>query len=338
MKMKFWKPQWRRAFIAFLVLTGLLIGSGSVYALYLYNKLNQTIDQIAAPKTLQKTKNMVSLQQTTNLIDEPLTFLLTAIDEREGSEGSLNTDVMMLFSVNPISHQATVVSIPRDLEVKAEESGLENSHKANYFYAYYSNKNKATAIYETKKLFSHLYKVPIDYMAVINFDGFRKMIDQLGGMTVQVDMNMRYEDVSDGTNIHLDKGIQHLDGKQVLDFIRYRKSNLGTAESSDLERNQREQLVLNQLLEQLTSLNGLTAWGKMFDIIGNSVKTDIPADELRNFTSSYRAIKPANVNYIHLKGEWESPYVVIKQQDLEQALRALRKQSAISIDSEGMTN
>jgi polyisoprenyl-teichoic acid--peptidoglycan teichoic acid transferase len=343
--MKFWKPRWRKAFIIMTVITGLIIGSASVYAAYLYNKLNQTIDHISAsqpPIELNQTdkgmKTVVPLLQEAKDVEKPMTFLLTAIDEREGSDGSLNTDVMMLFSVNPATHQATVVSIPRDLEVRAEESGLSTSHKANYFYAFYYNQNKETAISQTKQLFSNLYDIPIDYMAVINFDGFRKMIDQLGGMTVQVDMDMRYEDVSDGTNIHLNKGTQRLDGKQVLDFIRYRKSNLGTADSSDLERNQREQLVLNQLLEQLTSLNGLTAWGKMLDIVGSSVKTDIPANDLRNFTSSYKTLKPSNVNFIHLDGVWESPYVVVKQQDLEQALTALRKQSALSIDSKGRTD
>ncbi|MEW9698969.1 LCP family protein [Paenibacillus sp. SI8] len=344
MRIKLWNPRWSKAFMTLLVVAGLLIGSAFVYAAYLYNKLNRTLDHIAAPdttleqRTANTTNNIVQLQHTSDKIAEPITFLLTAIDEREGSTGSLNTDVMMLFSVNPETHQATVLSIPRDLEVRAEESGLEASHKANYFYAYYYNQNKETAISHTKQLFSRLYDVPIDFMAVINFDGFRKMVDQLGGMTVDVDMDMRYEDESDGTNIHLDKGIQHLDGKQVLDFIRYRKSNLGTAESSDIVRNQREQLVLNQLLEKLTSLNGVTAWGKMLDIIGGSVKTDVPADELRRFTGSYKELKPSNINFIHLDGEWESPYVVIKQQDLDQALTALKEQSPISIDSMGRTD
>ncbi|MFD0694810.1 LCP family protein [Paenibacillus sp. GCM10027628] len=345
MNMKFWHPRWRKLFTASLLIIGVLIGSASVYAAYLYHKWNETIDHIAASQpssepgsTAAISSDFNPLALTSDDMAKPLTFLLTAIDERGGSEGSLNTDVMMLFSVNPATHQATVLSIPRDLEVRAEDSGLDDSHKANYFYAYYYNQDKNTALSQTKKLFSNLYHVPIDYMAIINFDGFRKVIDQLGGMTVQVDMDMKYEDESDGTNINLVKGLQHLNGKQVLDFIRYRKSNLGTAESSDLARNQREQLVLNQLLDQLTSLNGVTAWGKLLDIVGTSIKTDIPAEELRQLTTSYKALKPSNVNYIQLNGEWESPYVVVKQQDLEQALTALREQTAIPIDSEGRTN
>jgi anionic cell wall polymer biosynthesis LytR-Cps2A-Psr (LCP) family protein len=152
-------------------------------------------------------------------------------------------------------------------------------------------------------------------------------------------MDMRYQDESDGTDIHLNKGIQQLNGKQVLDFIRYRKSNLGTAESSDMERNQREQLVLNQLLDKLTTLNGLTAWAGVLDIIGSAIKTDIPADEIRALTKSYRDLKPSTVRYIQLKGEWESPYLVVKQQDLEEAFDALRgEQSGEQIDRHKRTD
>ncbi|MFC5448109.1 LCP family protein [Paenibacillus aestuarii] len=336
----------RHTLWALIVFVGLILASASIYAIYLYNKMNDTIDRIAAPaassptgtKPLQ-TGAVANLTPVTKpMFDKPLTFLLTAVDERAGSEGSLNTDVMMLFSVDPTTRQATVVSIPRDLEVTAEQSGFSDSHKVNYFYAYYYNQSKDTALSETKKLFSNLYNVPIDYMAVINFDGFRQLIDSLGGMTIDVDMDMKYEDVSDGTNIHLSKGVQHLNGKQVLDFIRYRKSNLGTAESSDLVRNEREQQVLNQLLDQLTSLNGVSAWGKVLDIAGNSVKSDIPADDLRTMTLAYKTLKPQEVNYIHLDGEWESPYVVVKQEDLDQAFAALRTQSPDSIDRLPQTN
>ncbi|MEC0226929.1 LCP family protein [Paenibacillus alba] len=331
----------RKIIMAGILAAAMLVGSLSLYAAFLTHKINQTIDHIAAPETTEAPSfpgNNITLSQTVKAESKPLTFLLAATDEREGSEGSLNTDVMMLFRIDPQTHQGTVVSIPRDLEVEAAKSGLETSHKANYFYAYYYNKNKNTALIETKNLFSHVYQVPIDYMSVINFDGFRKLIDQLGGMTVNVDMDMRYQDDSDGTDINLKKGLQLLDGKQVLDYIRYRKSNMGTAESSDTVRNQREQFVLNELLNKLTSLNGITAWGGILDIIGSSIKTDIPSEELRTMTKSYRELKPATVQYIHLDGEWESPYLVVKQQDLDDAFAALRGESSLSIDSQVRTD
>lgn len=345
---KFMNSLRKRKILSLFLVTALLVGgAASAYAALLMNKWNRALDQIAAPPVASAANTnsaKIPVTQTsqvaTNMEDEekPLTFLLTAIDEREGSEGSRNTDVMMLFRVDPRTHQGTVVSIPRDLEITAEESGLSESRKANYFYAYYYNKNKDTALYETKQLFSQVYDIPIDYMAVVNFDGFRKLIDELGGMMIDVDMDMRYQDESDGTNIRLKKGYQQLNGKQVLDFIRYRKSNLGTAESSDMERNQREQLVLNQMLDKLTSLSGITAWGSVLDIMGSSIKTDVPGEELRALTQAYRDYKPATVEYIHLNGEWVSPYLVVKQQDMDEALQALRGERDGSIDSQLRTD
>jgi LCP family protein required for cell wall assembly len=302
-----------------------------VYAGYVYNKANAAIQQISlqlnpASNSISEHSPSLGNEQKTNI--KPFTLLLTAVDDRKGNEGSLNTDVIMLASVNPQTHTATIVSIPRDLEVQAIQSGLADSHKINYFYAYYYNKDKETAITHTKSMFSDLYGVPIDYMAVINFDGFRQMVDQLGGIKVDVDIDMKYVDESDGTSINLKQGLQTLSGKQSLDFLRYRKSNQGTEESSDMARNERQQLVLAQLLNKLTSVQGITGWGKLFDIAGKSIQTDIPADQMRNFAASYQKLKPDTTEFIHLDGEWKSPYVIVKEQDLQHAADALRSRLA----------
>lgn len=253
----------------------------------------------------------------------PITVLLTAVDNREGSGGTMNTDVMMLVSLNPVTKAATVVSIPRDLELKPKKFGI-SSQKANYYYAYYYNKDKETALPRTRELFSDLFQVPIDYMAVINFDGFRQLVDEVGGVEVDVDMDMRYTDSEDGTDINLKKGYQKLDGKQTLDFLRYRKSNGGTDESSDTARNERQQLVLSKILDKLTSLGGITQWGGLFEIAGNNVKTDIPAQKLRDWVLSFRSMKPDTIEFVPMEGRWDSPFIVLKEEEFEQAMEALR--------------
>ena len=104
---------------------------------------------------------------------------------------------------------------------------------------------------------SEFFDVPIDYVVEIDFKAFEDIIDAFGGITVDVDMDMRYVDPTDGTNINLKKGRQLLDGKQALDFVRYRKSNDGTAESSDFERNMRQQQVISALVAKIKSIDGL---------------------------------------------------------------------------------
>jgi LCP family protein required for cell wall assembly len=299
------------------------------YGGYLYSKANASLKHISAPKSV-KSENNSPLPLTTSAPEntetdelKPVTFMLAGIDNREGSGGTLNTDVMMFVALNPKTKSATIISLPRDVQLKPTNLP---THKANYYFAHFYNQEKSMALPNTKQFFSDLLHIPLDYMAVINFDGFRKLIDALNGITINVDMNMRYVDNEDGTNINLKAGIQTLNGTQTLDFVRYRKSNQGTDESSDLARNERQQQVLNELLRKLTSFNGITQWGKVLDIAGESLKTDIPEAQLRNWILNFQKIKPDSIDFIPLNGNWESPYIVPKQVDLEQALAAFRTQ------------
>ncbi|WJH35146.1 LCP family protein [Paenibacillus sp. CC-CFT747] len=236
----------RKVIITLFIGMALAAGGAAAYAGYLYTKANDALDKMSGSQPSGGAEEKADDSRKWR----PMTFLLTGIDSREGSGGTMNMDVMMLAALNPETHKMTVVSLPRDMLLKSKHHGR---HKANYFFPYFYNQDKNTALQETKRFFSDMFEVPIDYMAVIDFDGFSRTVDELGGLKLDVDMDMRYTDRADGTDINLRKGLQELDGKQTLDFVRYRKSNNGTEESSDLERNARQQQVLTGLLDKLTS-------------------------------------------------------------------------------------
>lgn len=312
---RFAKKAW---IITALILAVFLIG-GAVYTGSLLHKADSALNKIAAsplPGDEEKPKTNTESGEM-----KPILFMVAGVDNREGSGGSMNTDVLMLVALNPQQRAATVVSLPRDMQLKPDQL---SSQKINYYYAYYYNKNKESAISNTKTFFSDLLHVPIDYMAVINFDGFRKLVDELGGLQLDVDMDMRYVDEYDGTNINLKKGLQKLNGKQTLDFVRYRKSNDGTAESSDHARNIRQQQVISQLLDKLTSFNGISQWGNVLDIAGQSIRTDVPEAQLREWIIQFRKLKPEQIEFVPLDGIWDSPYIVPTEEDLLAALSALR--------------
>ena len=323
--------------VASIFVAVMVIGVGT-YAAYIYHKANEAIESMAAPSTSSKpsttqgaipgaTPGAIDKQKGEGL--QPMTFMITGVDSRDGSDGSMNTDVMMLVALNPQTNAATIVSIPRDLEVKAGEF---SAHKINYFYPYYYNQDRTTAITNAKVFYSELFGVPLDYMAVIDFQGFVQVVDELGGLKLDVDMDMKYIDNEDGTDINLVQGYQELDGKNALDFVRYRKSNRGTAESSDLARNQRQQQVIKQLVDKLGSFNGLANLGDILEIIGGNVKSDIPADTLRSWIKSFRELKPDQIEFIHLDGEWQSPYIVPKEEDLKAAILAFKNRVGLIED------
>ncbi|WP_052339782.1 LCP family protein [Gorillibacterium massiliense] len=320
------KPSYRRNILIALgaILITVFVGSG-IYAAVLYHKANSAIDKMGTHENPSSNSASASGNNTDDGnpgITKPVTFLLTAVDNRnDGANNSMNTDVMMIVALDPKTQTATMLSLPRDLRLNTKDI---TPHKINYYYSHFYAQDKDTAITKTKELFSDMFQIPIDYMAVIDFKGFRDVVDELGGVTVDVDMDMRYVDNEDGTNIDLKAGIQKLDGKNALDFVRYRKSNMGTAESSDFARNDRQQAVLSELLDKMTSLGGITKWGGLLDIAGENVRTDIPVSQIHDWIKSFRKLKPNTMESTALVGDWISPYVVPKEEDLVKAVDGIR--------------
>ncbi|GIP36990.1 transcriptional regulator [Paenibacillus sp. J31TS4] len=298
----------------------LFVGAGGLYASSLYQKADEVITQVGTAEQVPKEE----AAQT-----KPLTILLMGTDYREETQ-SMNTDVMMGIALNPKTKSATVVSLPRDLEMEPE--GFR-AHKANFFYPHFYAENKETAFGKSKDLYGEFFGLPFDYMVTIDFEGFVKAIDELGGLTLDVDMDMRYVDEADGTNIDLKQGTQLLSGKETLDFIRYRKSNRGTEESSDYERNRRQQQVLDAIVGKLGTVDGAAKLGQLLEAVGSEMKTDIPADQIKNMIKTYYSIKRENIKYMPLEGEWVSPFVEVEENKLQEARDALRKEAGLPVSS-----
>ncbi|WP_409342898.1 LCP family protein [Paenibacillus sp. MBLB4367] len=298
--------------IAAAVLFVILAAAGG-YTYYLYDKANDVIKQIGTPESVPDD----ALAHT-----KPLSFLLLGVDYRKET-ASMNSDVIMAVTVNPDRKSATVVSLPRDLHMNPK--GLPE-RKANYYFPYFYNQDKKTAFSETKKTFSTFFGFSFDYMATIDFHAFEQTVDALGGLTLDVDMDMRYVDTEDGTDINLKKGTQLLNGKQALDFVRYRKSNRNTEESSDMERNMRQQQVIDKTMEKLKSFGGVLKIGEIMQKVGDGIQTDIPSAQIRSLLQTYFNINRENIQFIHLEGDWISPYIEVTDEDLDNARDALKQQ------------
>ncbi|OPA75213.1 transcriptional regulator [Paenibacillus selenitireducens] len=313
--------------VIYLMIAVLILGAG-IYVGYIYYKADAAIQHMAAPEKPLATDVLTTNPHEKGSI-QPMIFLLAGVDSREGGEGMMNTDVLMLVSYNPDTRSTSLLSIPRDLLLKPKSLP---SRKANFYYAYYYIKDKSEVIPNTKQFFSDLLDLPIQHMVVVNFDAIRQTVDTLGGLEIDVDMDMKYTDSADGTHIDLKKGIQKLNGKQVLDFVRYRKSNQGTQESSDFARNERQQQVIKQILDKLGAFQGISQWGKVLDIIGENVKSDIPESDLRQWIFDFPNIKPVQIRSLQMGSIWKSPYVYIDKNDLADALTALRVEAGITTD------
>lgn len=294
----------------------LLIGVAAIglvgYAAYLYYLVDEAFHQSSA--------GAVDAAAARSVGSEPVAVLLLGTDTRPESP-SLNTDVIMVAALNPATRSATVVSVPRDTLVQVKGYSQE---KANAYYAAFRHNNKKEAVQKTKALFGSYLGIPIDYMVRVDFSGFERIVDSFGGLTVDVDMAMCYTDTYDGTSIRLKEGRQRLDGRQTLDFVRYRKGNCERAkDSNDIERNERQQQVVSRLLDTMRSPQGLLRLGSAIRAGGQSVETDMPPDQIKSLIWTYMGIQRDKINYIHLEGQWRSPYIRIDAKELKQATAAL---------------
>lgn len=306
----------------------IILGAVFIYAAIIADKYNNLMDQISAQDPEDGVTDAVygdnSSVKLPKADSDVTTILLLGTDNRPRL-GSLNTDVIMLVSLRPDPRSAVIVSMPRDTYM--DPTGWK-AGKANGFYAKARSVNKDKAYTYVREIFGEFFDVPIDYVVEIDFKAFEDIIDAFGGITVDVDMDMRYVDPTDGTNINLKKGRQLLDGKQALDFVRYRKSNDGTAESSDFERNMRQQQVISALVAKIKSIETVFRIGEVLDAAGANIKTSIPRKEIESLIRTYAGIKNEDIEFLRLEGTWRSPYVWPNQDSLNEIKQKLKDHRA----------
>lgn len=300
-------------FITIVIICVLLIGG---YIGYLYMQFNQVIDdkgskKVVAPEASAKVK--------------PITILLLGTDYRPETKTNLS-DVMMVATLNPETKSATMVSLPRDTRVNLDGYKV---NKANAYYPIFLRQERDSgkkAKDQMKEMMSKYFDIKVDYVMVLNFQGFRDIVDALGGIDIDVDMDMCYVDKADGTNINLKKGEQHLEGKEALDYVRYRKTNCKppTKGSDDISRNQRQNEVLHEILAQAKSFNGLFGAGKVLEAVGDNMSTDFESQQMKDMIKTYWNISKENVKYIPMTGTWKSPYIYLSDKELAEAKQALQ--------------
>lgn len=180
----------------------------------------------------------------------------------------LNTDTIMVLSLDTKNDQANVMSIPRDTMSNV-------TRKVKKINAAYSVGGKAN-IDQLKEEVKYLLGFDVDYYVVVNLQAFEQMIDAIGGVTIDVKRNMDYEDPYQNLSIHIKKGEQTLNGKDAIGFVRYRH---GYAEG-DLGRVKAQQQFMEALAKQLATPATVSKLPKLANIVLNNMETDLTVGEM----------------------------------------------------------
>ena len=161
---------------------------------------------------------------------EILNILLLGVDKRTGDRG--RSDAIILLNLDPKDHQMTMVSIPRD--TRAQIAGKGRFEKINHAYSY-GGPNLSVATVED------LLDVEIDYYVELNMEGLADLVDAVGGITVQNELDWYGDD-----GFHYQKGTLHLNGQQTLGYVRMRKKD----PAGDFGRTKRQREVIDAIIKK----------------------------------------------------------------------------------------
>lgn len=220
--------------------------------------------------------------------DKPFTVLALGADERPGSPG--RSDSIMLVSFHPAEYRLRVLSIPRDTWARIPGHGWD---KINHAYA---NGRETLSV----KTVEELLAIPIDHYVVVSMEGFRNIVDILGGVDIEVDHDLKYHDPFDQPPLHIDikAGRQHLDGTTALHFVRYRNDSM-----SDWGRMKRQQAIIRALIEQARRPQNLVRLPAVIARLYGAIRTDLPLGRVTRLALIMKSHPDLNLETASLSGQ-----------------------------------
>lgn len=215
------------------------------------------------------------------------TVLVMGVDSIGGKEIRRRSDTIMVFFVDRSSKKAAVLSIPRDSRVDIPGFGLD---KINHAYAY-GGLDLAKATVET------LLEHPIDYYVTVDFEGFVKIVDLLGGVPIHVEKRMRYTDRSQNLYINLRPGYQKLNGYQAMGYVRFRHDPQG-----DFGRIQRQQKFIRAVVREALQVKQILQWPKFLKAAFSLVDTDMPFGLMLSLLNDFKKIEDQQIVTLTMPG------------------------------------
>ncbi|MBF8151802.1 LCP family protein [Exiguobacterium sp. TBG-PICH-001] len=251
------KKRWTPLKIMLLIALVLVVGVGGFIG-YTYYQVDQTVKKIQSP--VKNTGDKVVEEQ------KPVSVLLLGVDQRPGERG--RSDSIMVMTLNPTRNESRLISIPRDTKVDIVGKGTND--KINHAYSF---GGPEMAIKTVEKFLD----IPINYYAEINMEGFTSLVDAVGGVTVNNDLDFTVS----GT--HFPVGKVNLDGKSALKFTRMRYED----PRGDFGRQMRQREVIAQVANKLSSDVSVSNFNAIMDVVGKNAQTNVSFKPMRTLAFDY---------------------------------------------------
>ncbi|WP_423799989.1 LytR family transcriptional regulator [Neobacillus sp. SAB-20_R2A] len=247
------KRKWVK--ITLITLLVLFLSFG-IYSYSIYKSFKTAVDTMHHPI---ERKQSDKRQEPVEVKKDPFTVLMLGVDERQGDKG--RSDSMIVLAVNPQKQSVKMLSIPRDTRTEIVGKGKED--KINHAYAF----GGVPMAMDTVESF---LDIPIDYYIQINMEGFKDIVDAVGGVTVQNDLDFTVG------QYHFAKGKITLNGDEALSYSRMRHED----PRGDFGRQERQRQIIQAVIKEGASLSSLTNFSDIFSALGKNVKTNLTFDQM----------------------------------------------------------
>jgi LCP family protein required for cell wall assembly len=191
----------------------------------------------------------------------------------DNSKGKGLADTIMVAMVSPKTNDVAMVSVPRDFWVNIPGVGPGRINAAH--------SNGGLPL--TMRTVEGLLGFNIDYYVEVNVAGLVKLVDAIGGVDLDVDKRMRYNDRSQNLHINLYPGMQHLDGTQAMGYVRFRHDAVG-----DFGRVERQRQFMRVVAKKLLSPEHVASLPKVYKVFLETVNTNL---SLRDMTALKRVVE-----------------------------------------------
>ncbi len=234
-----------------------------------------------------------------------------------GVNGAL-TDFIMLGQYNPNTREVSLMSIPRDTKVTGTIDGKINS-------AYASGYKPMNTVQKVKDVTG----IEAQYYVLFDTKALRQAVDAVGGVEVDVPINMNYDDPAQDLYIHLKKGKQLLTGKQAEQFVRFRKNNDGTGyRNGDVDRVAAQQQFIKAMASRVLEPQNLLKLNDLYKIVIDNTKTNITLEILLGYTDDIITFKTDRITIETLPGvggyaENGLSYYFVNEEKAEETIQRL---------------
>lgn len=269
-----------------------------------FNKVSLKGREQLDPKLPTYDRNEDTNQEAANL-----NIAVFGVDKDE-----VRTDVIFIVHFNSETGAAKVVAVPRDTKVTWSEYQQEKARELDRSVQTVTKITEMSAYggidnlrYFTINSLEDILGIKIDHYAVVNIDAFRKIVDAIGGVDVEVPRKMEYSDSSQDLYIDLEPGLQHLDGEQAEGLVRWRHNDDYSEQygEGDVGRIETQQIFLKAFAKKVLSPSILKALPQMANILYSDLKTDIGLKEIPSYLGYVNKFNINKLSFDTLPGEAE---------------------------------